>query len=44
MEMSVERLWNGSGIGNPTNPKKSLSHCHYKSHMNWPWIEHGPPW
>jgi hypothetical protein len=44
IEMSVERLWNGSGIGNPTHPEKSLSRCHYKSHIYWPMIEHEPPW
>jgi hypothetical protein len=41
----MEHRWNEIDRGKPKYSGKNLSQCHfvhYKSHMNWPWIEPGP--
>jgi hypothetical protein len=43
---SMEHWWSDTDRGKPTYLEKTLSQCpfaHHKSHMDWPWIETGPP-
>jgi hypothetical protein len=42
----MEHRWNEINRGKPKYSEKNLSQCHfvhYKSHMDWPGIEPGPP-
>jgi hypothetical protein len=46
MKMTMEHWWNDADRGKPKYSEKNLSHCHfvhYRSLMDGPGIEHGPP-